>query len=434
MNNTNINQFREEVYQSIEQRGDTGLDLIDALTGTTLVESPVSLSESPLFRRRFSAVYDFLAVGSFVPNSLQSILYRRQPEDAETIAGYEVYLTDCTDDPHQEAETLPDRTQSRKGKNAPIIVGHRYSWVVRAIKQGTSWCAPQDVTRVPSDRTDSDVAVEQIKQLDQQSDRPKVMVADSLYGNDKFLAVFLLVQTIFALVRLRSNRVLYEDPEPYKGKGRPAKHGKKFKINDPQRPPDEHLVATIWGQTVQLQAWHRLHFYKLPTLVGLVMTITFLRADGTPRYQRPIYVFWTGPLDVPLVGLCQMYLWRFAIEHMFRFLKQHMALTSNRSPSLVNHELWVSTCALAYYQLLLIRHEVANQRPAWHPATLNGEPRPLTPRQVQRVALAFLLKLGTPARPTQPAGKGHGRPKGYSPKPRKRHAVVKKGKKKAKSG
>ena len=132
--------------------------MIDALTGTTLVESPVSLSESPLFRRTFSAVYDFLAVGSFALNTLGSVLYRFQPEDAETIAGYEVYITDCTDDPHQEAETLPDRTQSRKGKNAPIIIGHRYSWVVRAIKQGTSWCAPQDVARVPSDRTDSDVA------------------------------------------------------------------------------------------------------------------------------------------------------------------------------------------------------------------------------------------------------------------------------------
>lgn len=123
-----------------------------------------------------------------------------------------------------------------------------------------------------------------------------------------------------------------------------------------------------------------------------------------------------------------MYLWRFAIEHAFRFLKQHMGLTSCRSPSLDNHMRWVWCCALAYGQLLLLRQAVADQRPAWHPRMARGRPSPMTPRQVQRQALAFLLPLGTPALPPQPAGKGAGRPGGYRPKPRQRHPVVKKAK------
>lgn len=49
-----INRFRREIYQSFEQRGDAGLDLIDALSSATTVESPVGQSESPLFRRGFS--------------------------------------------------------------------------------------------------------------------------------------------------------------------------------------------------------------------------------------------------------------------------------------------------------------------------------------------------------------------------------------------
>ena len=60
---TNTHQFREEVYQSLEQRADAGLDLIDALTSAVVVESPVAISESPLFRRGFSSVYDFLKHG-----------------------------------------------------------------------------------------------------------------------------------------------------------------------------------------------------------------------------------------------------------------------------------------------------------------------------------------------------------------------------------
>lgn len=56
-------QFRREVYRSFEQRADAGMDLVDALTSAPTVRSPVELSESVLFRRRFSSVYDFLKSG-----------------------------------------------------------------------------------------------------------------------------------------------------------------------------------------------------------------------------------------------------------------------------------------------------------------------------------------------------------------------------------
>ena len=91
-----INRFREEVYQSFEQRGDAGLELIDALTSTPGVESPVELSESPLFRRRFSSVYDVLKWGRIQYDRIRQLLNEVQPEDAETIAGYEVYAMDFT--------------------------------------------------------------------------------------------------------------------------------------------------------------------------------------------------------------------------------------------------------------------------------------------------------------------------------------------------
>ena len=164
----------------------------------------------------------------------------------------------------------------------------------------------------------------------------------------------------------------------------------------------------------------------------MVLQVEFLRADGTPRYQRPLYLFWTGPVTVSLPELCRMYLWRFAIEHMFRFLKQHLSLSASRSPNLAHNKRWMWCCALAYTQLVLMRHAVTDQRPPWHPRFVQGQPKPMTPRQVQRVALPFLLQLGTPAQPLKPAGKGSGRPVGYRPQPRTRYPVVKKSKKKRK--
>ena len=50
-----------------------------------------------------------------------------------------------------------------------------------------------------------------------------------------------------------------------------------------------------------------------------------------------------------------MYLWRFAIEHLFRFLKQHMSLNSHRSTNLDSLQQWMWIAALAYRQLLLMR-------------------------------------------------------------------------------
>ena len=117
----------------------------------------------------------------------------------ERIAGYELYATDCTKDPALEAETLPDRGQSKKGRHAPVEVGHVYSWLVRLVEQRTSWCMPLDVRRVPTESTDSQVGAEQVASLAKQRGRPKVVVGDSLYCNATFLAVFLTIQFVYAL-------------------------------------------------------------------------------------------------------------------------------------------------------------------------------------------------------------------------------------------
>lgn len=196
--------------------------------------------------------------------------------------------------------------------------------------------------------------MQQVQALDKQNDRLKVVVADSLYGNQYFLAVFLLVTTVVALVRLRRNLRLYENPipKPPQSKGRPRVHGAAFKLTDPSRPADRSAIFTLAGQKIRLAAWHNLHLRKLPALVGMVLRLV---ADPSPPARGPA--------------------WR-------------------RTP-------------LTKGQML-------------------------TPGMVQRGALPFLLTLGTPAAAPRPAGKGHGRPKGYHPQPKKRHPVVRKGQKQPK--
>jgi hypothetical protein len=269
--------------------------------------------------------------------------------------------------------------------------------------------------------------------LDQRSRRPKVAVLDSGYFNHVFLALCVALQTVVALVRMRRNITLYEQPTPKPAgrKGAPRKHGPKFKLGQPPRPPDRTETFTLGPLTVVLAAWHGLHLRKVPTLVGLALRVEFRKADGTPRYQRPLWLFWTGPLTVALRDICLMYLWRFAIEHAFRFMKQHLGLNANFSTAPASIHLWMRLCALAYWQLLLMRQDVEDLRPAWQPRTVRGTAKPLTPGQVQRGALRFLLKMGSPAAAPRPAGKGRGRAQGYRPAPRKRYPVLRKGQNRA---
>ena len=430
MNNNPFQQFRNAVYQSFLKRPDAVLDLIDALTVAGHVASPVALSEETPFRRKFSMVYDTLSQAAIDFDALLHTLLAFQPEDSETIAGYEVYALDATKDERPDAETLPERVSLKSQKDEPLVYGHKYSWVVRLVAWGTSWVAPQDTLRIDPELTDSQVGGQQVKQLAECNPKPKVVVEDSLYGNQVFLAVFLLIQNTFALVRMRLSNVLYEKPEPRQPgqKGAPKKHGAKFKLSSPSRSADDEENFQFGSQTVGIKAWKGLHLKKLPKLVVMLLRVEFQKPDGQPRYKQPMWLLWTGPTEVPLQELCKMYLWRFAIEHMFRFLKQNLGLNTSRSNDLVATEQWIWLCALAYWQLLLMRSLVEADRPAWYPGLQDGKQKVLTPGLVQRAALRLLLQLGTPAKPPRVAGKGKGRQKGYRPPARVRYPVIKKAK------
>jgi len=75
-----------------------------------------------------------------------------------------------------------------------------------------------------------------------------------------------------------------------------------------------------------------------------------------------------------------------------------------------------------------MRDGVKPSLPAWYTTGAKAERTSLTPGQVQRSALGYLVQLGTPAKNTRKAGKGKGRTKGYQPPPRKRFPVIKKAK------
>ena len=153
------------------------MDLVDALRIAEHVSSPVGLSESPVFRRKFSSVYDALVHGE-LSDELKSLFSDNQDPDWETIAGYEVHAVDATPNERKVAETLADRGVLKAQQKERIRYGHKYSWLVRLVQRGTSWAAPEDIGRISTTSTDTKVAAQQVKELAVRNQRPKVITAN----------------------------------------------------------------------------------------------------------------------------------------------------------------------------------------------------------------------------------------------------------------
>jgi hypothetical protein len=425
-----LQQFRQRLYQTFRQRADATMDLIDGLAHSDQVESPVAVSQVPSFRRRFASIYDALHCTQPDEAALRRLLFESVPPDSQTLAGYEVYAVDVTPQPHPAADTLADRTYVCVGEDQPAVAGHQYSLLVRLVHAGTSWVAPLDVRRVPSTSNGNAVGGEQVQALDEQSAQPKVTVADSGYGNQHFLRIFLLLKTLCALVRLRGNLVLYEAGSVRQARGRKRVHGDAFRLAGPRRPPDREETLSLASGRVVIHAWYDLHLKALAVLPGTVLQVELFRADGSRLHKRPWWLFWTGPPSVSLVALYQMYAWRFTIEHTFRFWKQHLGLNAARLVKAEAPEHWVWCGLLAYWQLLLAREVVGGSVPPWQAKPKAVDAWAYTPRQVQKALPGFSVAIGTPAAAPKPAGKGVGRTSGCRPKPRPRYPVILKGKKK----
>ncbi|HKZ83760.1 MAG TPA: transposase, partial [Anaerolineae bacterium] len=106
-----LHEFRQRVLGIFNRRADALFELMDALLLTLDPRSPVELSTSPAFRRRFSMVYDALQHGQVEPERARQLLAQAEPAEALTLAGYAVYGVDTTVDPRPDAETLPDRSK-----------------------------------------------------------------------------------------------------------------------------------------------------------------------------------------------------------------------------------------------------------------------------------------------------------------------------------
>ncbi len=319
-----LQQFRSKAYQLLGRAKDATMDLMDAVLVTRNIYSFAELSLSPVFRRKWSSLYE--ALDDCRPNrhKLMKLYLKEIPTTQRPIiAG------DHTPWARTEAPTLKDRTYEHGAKvisGKPITLGHGYSTLAWIPEEKGSWALPLRHERITSFESPISKGAFQLRQVCQHIPERPISLWDSEYGCAKFVK---LTADINAdkIMRLRPNRCLFGAPGAYPGKGRPAKHGQKMKLSDSTTwgVPVESIEIDdpTWGR-VEIKRWSQFHFYHS---ADHPMEIILIQRQGkglSKKAAKPMWLAWIGEEKLSLESLWQHYLRRFAIEHWNRFLKQRL--------------------------------------------------------------------------------------------------------------
>ena len=420
-----LREFRQAAYECMGQGRDAEFEWVDALLVNIEGRSVVELSLNAVFRRRWSSVYAALSDGQLNTTRLERI-YLRQIVPGER----PVWAVDSTLWSRPDARTLPERgfhhSPTRIKGNKPIGIGQAYSTVVSIPDEQGSWALPLAHERIGGDQTALEVGSEQVKRLAALSPVRPLVTMDSYYAGPAWLKA--TVDAPFdSLGRLRPNRVVYRQPGPYSGKGRPAVHGPALKLRQPTTwySPDEALcVRDSKLGRVDISVWHNLHFRAAPDRPVTVIHIQRLDARGTRRDPTHLWLMYSGTRPLQLAADWRFYLRRYAIEHFYRFIKQELLWTAFAGTALPNTQLWSTLLTIVYWCLFLARSLVQDQPRPWQkvPATLPA----FSPGRVKRAWPTLLPLMGTPARMPKTRGNAPARVLGFKPPPRPRYPILKK--------
>ena len=432
--------FRSQVYRNFGCRRDALFELLDAVLTTPVIESPAHLSLAPFFQRHWGSVYDALNQGTMDVTALAHLI-AEHPLDTAT----SWYAVDASVWPRCDAETSPDRGYyhhpTRQSHGQPIVAGWNYSWLVQVPERCSSWTAPHAMRRMQPGENTNQVAAQQVRALlrnrTSSATAPPIVSFDAGYDPVQ-LGVALADERVCLLVRLRAGRCFYASPDPahIAETGRPRRHGAKLVCDDPTTWPPP---TAEWQQTetqyghVHLRAWAELHAIPQnhakrgtrqakPIVTGTLIRLEVAHLPRPTKAPVPLWLWWWGPQPPDLATVWRVYIARFAIEHLFRFLKQTLKWTGPKLRSPAAADRWTWLLLLAYVQLRLAQSLVQDVRLPWQPPLPFDK---LTPARVRRTFSSLLPTLGSPASVPKPCGRSPGRPHNKRSPPATRFPAIK---------
>lgn len=279
-----LEEFRQAAYSYLGRAHDATLELTDAVLLTRNAYSLAELSLSPVFRRKWPSIYEALEDCRPQRQKLMQLYIKQMPtQERPLLAG------DHTAWSRPDAVTLQERTIEHSSVtvagNKPITIGQGYSSIAWIPEDSGSWALPLRHERITSWENPIQKAAWQLQQVCEHLPSRPITVWDSEYGCAPFVLKTTNIKADI-LVRLRSNLCLWGAPPPYSGKGRPRKHGDKFKLNEPLTWSEATQSIEInhpkLGR-VKVSLWLDLHFRKTATRPMSLIRVERLDEQGNSR-------------------------------------------------------------------------------------------------------------------------------------------------------
>ena len=335
------------------------------------------------------------------------MLYREELEQQVPATEHILVAIDHTAWARPDAKTLKERTHEYHNG---VIVGQGYSTIAWIPEAQGSWALPLLHERISSGSSPIVQAASQLKLFCEHSINPVLAVLDAEYGNANWVLAIADIQAD-CLMRVRRNACLWSAPPAYSGRGRPRKHGRKMRLNDPTTWLQTDTVIEIdehpgLGQ-VRVRQWLDLHFYRAPGQRVNLILVERMKPMSNGQPFPPLWLAWVGERTLPLETVWFKYLRRFGVDHWYRFVKQrlHWTLPNLRTPE--QSERWSDLMPLMSWQLWLARDLVVENVLPWQSARIN-----LTAGHVAQSMLSVLVDIGTPAKMPKQRGKSPGWEKG----------------------
>ena len=440
-----IEDFRDHVAQGLGPASGVLINLIDVLAIGPRPASPVEMTLSSLWGYRWSSLYtaidrasrelaETIADDDWLRQLRDERLAWLDSQDTTSInpatGKWSVRILDATDYPRPKTKTVKlGYVHSASG----MRLGHGLSLLSERAGQG-SWTLPLEIGWIPPNSNPITYGVAQLDEFVKRHGWPEkqALAVDAQYTVEPFLnPVHQLGIPI--LGRVASNRVFFLPPPPYPGFGRPRVRGRKIKLNDARTLPkidakDEWELEG--GSRLEVSRWDDIRMRKWPGQRLALYRVIEYKADGKPRYKRPLWLIFVPILvdaELPTPREAQaIYEERFGVEHSIRFMKGDLGLTCgqfNSAEAEGRVQVWVEMVATAFWFLWVLRamaETEGEKLPGWW---RSGK---LTPGAVRRLAAGLLLCLGWSKPEPKARGKSPGRAAGTTFEPRKQFKAYRK--------
>jgi hypothetical protein len=416
-----LKQFRQDTYQLLGKAHDATFELMDSVMTTRNASCLGEFSLSPLFTRKWSSAYE--ALQDSRPN--RNKLMRRYTQEIPSLK-YVLLGIDHTVWERKGAKTLKDRTyEHQAASNNSVTVGQGYSTIAWLPEKQGSWALPLRHERITSFETPISKAAWQLKQVRQHLSQPKILVVlDSEYGNGSWVNQTGTIE-VSKLMRIRSNCCLWSKPDSYSRRGRPKKHDKKFKVNDPTTwwSADETVeVDDPQIGKMRLKKWNSLHFKTSPSHDMSLIQVERLNLKNSQSKPRSLWLVWVGEQFLELKDIWCQYARRFGVDHWYRFAKQRLHWTLPSLSTSQQCERWSDLMPLMSWQLWLAKDLVEEHHLPWQ-----SRMKSLTPGRVAQSMFSLLVEIGSPTTVPKTRGKSPGWKKGQKRFSRKTYPIAKKG-------